>query len=71
MVGGEQSPTHNGFKVAVPISVQISDVPSWDAEIIFFINFERSAKLVQEQLWKKSKFSNMSMISYKILKETL
>ena len=37
-------------KVAVPISVQISDVPNWDAEFFFKKNFERSAKLVQEQL---------------------
>ena len=41
--------TTEAHKVAVPISVQISDVPSWDAEF-FFNKFERSAKLVQEQL---------------------
>jgi hypothetical protein len=37
-------------KVAGHIPARISDVPSWDAETIFFINFERSTKLVQEQL---------------------
>ena len=37
-------------KVAGHIPARISDVSSWDAETIFFINFERSAKLVQEQL---------------------
>jgi hypothetical protein len=41
-----------GVKVAGHILARISDVPSWDAEAIFFINFERSTKLVQEQLLK-------------------
>ena len=27
---------HEAYKVGVAISVQISDVPSWDAETIFF-----------------------------------
>ena len=35
-------------KVAGHIPAQISDVPSWDVETIFFINFERSTKLVQD-----------------------
>ena len=39
-------------KVEGHIPARISDVPSWDVEINFFINFERSAKLVQEQLWE-------------------
>jgi hypothetical protein len=38
------------IKVAGHILARISNVPSWDVETIFFINFERSAKLVQEQL---------------------
>jgi hypothetical protein len=38
------------YNVAGHIPARISDVPSWDAQTIFFINFECSAKLVQEQL---------------------
>jgi hypothetical protein len=38
------------YKVAGHIPARISVVSSWDVETIFFINFERSTKLVQEQL---------------------
>jgi hypothetical protein len=38
------------IKVAGHIPARLLDVPSWDVETISFINFERSAKPVQEQL---------------------
>ena len=62
---------HLRNKVAVPISVQISDVPSWDAKFFFFYKFWALRKASARATMKKSKFSNMSMISYKFLKETL
>ena len=61
---------HIYLKVAVPISVQISDVPNWDAEF-FFNKFWALRKAGVRATMKKSKNSSMSMISYKFLKETL
>ena len=48
-------------KVAGHIPARISEVPSWDAKIvfIFLINFERTTKLVQEQLKKNAIFQHV------------
>jgi hypothetical protein len=57
-------------KVAGHIPARILDVPSWDAETIFY-KFWALHKAGARATMKKSKFSSMSMIFYKFLKKTL
>ena len=59
------------YKVEGHIPARISNVPNWDAETIFFYKFWASRKAGARATMKNSKFSRMSMISYKILKESL